>query len=133
MIRALPLLLMAALLTFPACRDGFGSLLERGGKTPIREISADEAAALVETGAVTIVHPLPRDARAPALPNAVWLEPDDPIPDAWLDPPHPIVVIGQPEAAMALAARLARAGAGSLAVVTGELDSLSERRTARHR
>ncbi|MCP5057221.1 MAG: hypothetical protein GY937_10905 [bacterium] len=71
MIRALPLLLTIALFAIPACRDGFGSLLERSGEAPIREISADEAAALMEEGEVTIVHPLPRGLRAPSLRNAV--------------------------------------------------------------
>ena len=52
---------------------------------------------------------------------------------AQLDPAPDLVVVGNPEAAYALAARLARAGAGPLAVVSGELDALADLRTARHR
>lgn len=133
MTRVLRLLLTVALAAVPGCRDSIGHLLEQGGEAPIREISAEEASQLVEGGEVTIVHPLPRTPGAPALRDAVWLEEDEPFPEAWMDAAHPIVVIGEPEAAMALAARLARAGVGSPAVVTGELDSLSERRSAQHR
>ncbi|MCP3985748.1 MAG: hypothetical protein GY723_15290 [bacterium] len=133
MIRALQLLLVASLLVLPGCRDGLGSLLEHGGDVPIREISADEAVAWIAEGEVTIVHPLPRQKTVPELRDAIWLAPDDPFPDAWLDPKHPIVVVGEPDAAMALAARLARAGAHSLAVVTGGLGPLAELRTAQRR
>lgn len=133
MIVAIRLLLVVTLLAAPGCRDEIGSLLEQSGNAPIREISAIEAAALLAEEHLTVVHPLPRHPAVPIVENAVWLAPDDPIPDAWLNPPQPILVVGEPDAALALAARLARAGVGSLAVVTGELAPLAELRTARNR
>ncbi len=133
MAGALRLLLVLTLLGAAGCREGIGRLLDETGHPPIREISASEAADLLaRDAAVTIVHPLPRHPATPRLKNAVWLAPEDPVPEGWGARHHPVLVVGEPDAAAALAARLARAGTRPLSVVTGELDTLADLRTARH-
>lgn len=131
MTATIQLCLVAVLVATLGCRDELGSLLERSGRGSIREISAAEAVALLAREDLTVIHPLPRHPAVPYLENAVWLAPEDPIPAAWLDRGRPLLVVGEPDAAVALAARLSRAGAGSLAIVTGELAPLAELRTAR--
>jgi hypothetical protein len=117
------LLLFAALGT-AAC-DG-STALARLGHRSLREIEAERARAWVEEGRAVLVQVRDEDERLPRLPGALALDAAAAVPDDLRAAEGWVVVVGsQRDAALELAARLAREGLPRVAIASGDLTALA--------
>lgn len=124
--------LLAALLAVTACGDVAASLLEGLGVRTLRRVPAEEARDALASGRARLVQRRAPEERLPRLAGAAMLRDDEPPPATWAQEPTAwLAVADDPEAAVALAARLRRAGLRRVGVVTGDPRSLGDARTAR--
>lgn len=94
---------------------GLEALLTRTGEPLIRELSPDRARTLAASGSVLRVRAQRRASGSRQNRDIVWIDPDAPLPAAaaW-------IVVGDDEAAWALAARLAREGGRPVAITSAD-------------
>lgn len=113
------------------CREGAVAGLEALGVPTLQEVPADRARRAMASGDAVLVQRRGADERLARLPGATMLGDDETPPAAWRGDGHRhLVAATERRAALALAARLRRAGVSRVGVVTGDLASLGEPRTA---
>lgn len=119
--------LLAAALLACACGDAAGRTLEALGLRTLTRVPVEEARTQLAAGRARLVQRRAADESLTALPGATPLRDDEAPPDAWRhEDIRWLAVAGDPEAALALAARLRRAGLTPVGVVTGDPRSLGE-------
>jgi hypothetical protein len=122
-VPAVALLLVTAL---GAAGCDWSGVLARLGRRSLREVDADRARAWIEEGRGVLVQVRDLEERLPALPGALRMAPDAPVPEAVRAERGWVVVVGsQRDAALRLGAHLARAGVTRVAVATGDVAALA--------
>ena len=120
---------MACLLLLIGCDQAWW--LSRMGIPSIREVPVERVQEWAPRGNLHFVQVRSPEDRAPHLAQALLLGPDETIPSALAGTRDWVMVLAsEHEAALRLAARLARAGLPRVAVVTGDLEDLQDLRTA---
>lgn len=119
-----------ALPALPGCDAARG--LEALGLRTIAEVPVDRLAEILAEEDALLVQRRGPEERLQPLPGATLLADDEAPPPRWRAEGRSVLVVAEArEEALALAARLRRAGIARVGVVTGDPRTLGEPRTAR--
>jgi len=100
----------------------------------VGSVSAETAADWLEQDRALLVQVRGVGEGPRAVPGAVRMSLEDPIPEAVLEADRPLLVVAsEPDEALRVAARLVRAGVRRVSVVSGTLGPAREIRTAEKR